>query len=291
MAKRPEHIAPPELFYDEKEARKYGNSTRMMAVQSTMSARAIELLNLPDRPCYLLDVGCGSGLSGEVLSEYGHVWVGTDISSAMLGVAVEREVEGDLCYADMGQGMFFRNGIFDGCISISALQWLCNADKKCHRPKERLEKFFQTLYNCLVPGARAIFQLYPETPQSMQLITECAMRCGFSGGLVIDYPNSTKAKKMFLCLDAGTPRKLPEGLSNGSIEEASGPRTSIAYNNSSAMFHPGKDTLRDNRRNKHKKRNVKDRDWIQAKKDKMRRRGRRVARDSKFTGRKRRPQF
>jgi 18S rRNA (guanine1575-N7)-methyltransferase len=40
----------------------------------------------------LLDVGCGSGLSGEALSEAGHVWVGCDISEAMLDVAVDREV-------------------------------------------------------------------------------------------------------------------------------------------------------------------------------------------------------
>lgn len=51
-----------------------------------MSERAVELLLLPDdKPCYLLDVGCGSGLSGGVLDEQGHFWVGMDISSAMLG--------------------------------------------------------------------------------------------------------------------------------------------------------------------------------------------------------------
>lgn len=29
------------------------------------------------------------------------------------------------------------------------------------------------------------------------------MKCGFSGGLVVDFPNSKKAKKYFLCLFAG----------------------------------------------------------------------------------------
>jgi 18S rRNA (guanine1575-N7)-methyltransferase len=37
----------------------------------------------------------------------------------------------------------------------------------------------------------------------MELITASALRCGFTGGLVVDYPNSTKAKKYFLCLFAG----------------------------------------------------------------------------------------
>lgn len=116
-----------------------------------MSERAIELLVLPeDTPCYLLDIGCGSGLSGSVLEDQGHIWVGMDISTAMLNVANEREVEGDLLLADMGQGCPFRPGTFDGAISISALQWLCNADKASHKPVQRLYKFFSTLYACLV---------------------------------------------------------------------------------------------------------------------------------------------
>lgn len=58
----------------------------MIDIQVQMSERAIELLTLPeDQSCLLLDIGCGSGLSGSVLEEQGHVWIGVDISSAMLG--------------------------------------------------------------------------------------------------------------------------------------------------------------------------------------------------------------
>lgn len=44
-------------------------------------------MNLPEdgEPKLLLDLGCGSGLSGEALTECGHQWVGMDISEAMLG--------------------------------------------------------------------------------------------------------------------------------------------------------------------------------------------------------------
>ena len=52
---------------------------------------------------------------------------GMDISEAMLDVALDRDVEGDLCVGDLGQGLPFRTGTFDGAISISAVQWLCNA--------------------------------------------------------------------------------------------------------------------------------------------------------------------
>lgn len=122
-----------------------------MEIQEEMAQRAYELLMLPeDEPCLILDIGCGSGLSGNVLEENGHYWIGVDISQAMLDVAKDREVEGDLILSDMGEGMPFKAGTFDGAISISALQWLCNADKTSHVPQKRLYQFFTTLYASLV---------------------------------------------------------------------------------------------------------------------------------------------
>ena len=222
------------------------------------------------------DIGCGSGLSGEVLTDAGHQWIGLDIAPAMLNVAVEREVDGDVMLGDMGQvrlsqllesapgpsgarphslrlqGLPFRPGMFDGAISVSAVQWLCNADKASHNPRARINKFFQvrlradrdmlrlplssppppppppsshfhhqSLYNSLGRGARAALQVYPENPQQMELLTTAAMRCGFTGGLVVDYPNSTKAKKYFLCLIAGQsdPSQMPQPLTGEPEDE------------------------------------------------------------------------
>lgn len=93
-SERPEHTAPPEIFYNEDEARKYTTNSRMINIQSALTQRALELLALPDdgTPRLLLDLGCGSGLSGEALTEAGHMWIGMDISPAMLDVAIEREV-------------------------------------------------------------------------------------------------------------------------------------------------------------------------------------------------------
>ena len=103
---RPEHTAPAELFYNEREARKYAQSTRMLEIQTTISERAIELLNLPGNgPAFLLDIGCGSGMSGNVIERLGHAWVGVDISENMLTVAAENieddQANGDVCLADM----------------------------------------------------------------------------------------------------------------------------------------------------------------------------------------------
>lgn len=90
MARRPEYQAPPEIFYNEDEAKKYSQNSRIIGIQTEMSERALELLALPDdvEGLFLLDIGCGSGLSGESISEQGHHWIGMDISKAMLDVAV-----------------------------------------------------------------------------------------------------------------------------------------------------------------------------------------------------------
>ncbi|KAJ8953731.1 hypothetical protein NQ314_007341 [Rhamnusium bicolor] len=254
---RPEYLAPPEIFYNKDEAKKYTCNSRIMDIQVQMSERAIELLVLPeDTPCYLLDIGCGSGLSGSVLEDQGHVWVGMDISTAMLDIAVEREVEGSLVLSDMGHGCPFKAGTFDGAISISALQWLCNADRSGYKPVQRIYKFFSTLYACLSRSARAVLQFYPENSHQMELLTTQAMRAGFSGGVVVDYPNSTKAKKFFLVLMTG-----------------------ISY------------TAKREHLKQQRGKSLKRRNWILEKKERRRRQGKDVRTDSKYTGRKRSGKF
>jgi len=68
----------------------------------------------------------------------------------LLEVAKEREVEGDLLLGDIGDGVPFQPGTFDGAYSVSTLQWLCNADKSSHKPAKRLYTLFSTLLACLV---------------------------------------------------------------------------------------------------------------------------------------------
>ncbi|KAJ2897389.1 18S rRNA (guanine1575-N7)-methyltransferase [Coemansia aciculifera] len=280
---RPEHVAPPELFYGETEAKKYTGNSRIAAIQAEMTMRAVELLNLADDSShYLLDIGCGSGLSGEVLEEDGHIWVGMDIAPSMLEIATDKDVEGDLFLQDIGQGVGFRPGTFDGAISISVLQWLCNADKTENRPRYRLQRFFSTLFMSLQRGARAVFQFYPENDTQVEMIMGIAMKCGFTGGLVVDYPNSKKARKFYLCLfagqaAAGQKQELPQGLDT--IETASG----VA--NTETRIH-------NRARGKKSRKPVKDTDWILRKKELARKRGAKdVPLDSKYTGRKRKPRF
>ncbi|XP_010617314.1 probable 18S rRNA (guanine-N(7))-methyltransferase isoform X2 [Fukomys damarensis] len=250
----------------------------MIDVQTKMTERALELLCLPEgQPSYLLDIGCGTGLSGDYLTEEGHYWVGIDISPAMLDAALDREIDGDLLLGDMGQGVPFRPGSFDGCISISAVQWLCNANKKSDIPAKRLYCFFSSLYSVLVRGARAVLQLYPENSEQLELITTQATRAGFTGGVVVDYPNSTKAKKFYLCLFSGPSAFLPKGLSEAEDGEEA---TESRFTKDRARYRMARQGMV-----------KKSREWVLEKKERRRRQGKAVRPDTQYTGRKRRPRF
>jgi 18S rRNA (guanine1575-N7)-methyltransferase len=78
---RPEVEGPAELYYNETRAAQYTTNSRVMTIQNEMAERALQLLNFPEEsgPQLIMDLGCGSGLSGDVLSEAGHAWVGLDI--------------------------------------------------------------------------------------------------------------------------------------------------------------------------------------------------------------------
>lgn len=310
---RPELTGSASLFYNAKEARKYDSSSRMVGIQREITLRAIELLHFPDdgKKRFLLDIGCGSGLSGQVLSESGHVWVGCDVSRDMLDVANERLADsasrssrhgkaamadddydddseeesgdgtvcGDLMHHDMGSGLPFRPGTFDGCISISALQWLCYSNAAGQVPKQRLMRFFSSLYQVLRRGARAVLQFYPETAEQAILISECAAKVGFAGGIVVDYPNSAKAKKHYLVLSFDRSTKAPSALSETSL---------LGEREKYGVRVEGKKKAKHVRK---KKGGGKTKEWILQKKDTQRKRGNDVKRDTKFTGRKRPTRF
>lgn len=262
---RPEEKVAPELFYDDVESKKYTTSSRVQHIQADMTLRALELLNIPPSQ-HILDIGCGSGLSGEILTEEGHIWTGMDIAASMLAEAVDREVDGDLLLADMGQGVPFRAGSFDAAISISAIQWLCNADTSDADPKKRLKHFFETLYSCLKRGGKVACQFYPNNEKQLDAIQSAAKATGFSGGVVVDNMESKKNKKYYLVLTAGQADQ-EINLEGITMEEMK-------------------------KRNHNKKNNNESKkEYINRKKDLMKKRGKMVAKDSKYTARKRRPKF
>jgi 18S rRNA (guanine1575-N7)-methyltransferase len=366
---RPELSGDAALYYGEREARKYDSSSRMMGVQRDITERAVELLRLdPSVPSLVLDVGCGSGLSGRVLEEHGHVWVGCDVSRDMLAIAKgrqrrpgrsegggdedeadsddedeedsdddddeeeeeeeEEEMEeeneegsgggparakpaakgaaapttarsaggpGDLLLHDMGCGLPFRPATFDACVSVSALQWLCYSSAADRVPRRRLARFFSSLYSVLRRGGRAVLQFYPETAEQSVLIAESAARVGFAGGVVVDYPNSAKAKKHYLVLsfDKGSGQRAQAAAAIDDGEPGAPPQHRPHVGVASSPPAPPAGGRRGGkpRPPARKDRGAKTKEWILSKKESQRRRGREVRPDSKYTARRRPRKF
>ena len=167
----------------------------------------------------------------------------------------------ELLEHDMGLGLPFRDGAFDGAVSVSALQWLCYDNDAASSAPRRLNRFFASLYRCLRAGGRAALQFYPENDAQAALIAAAAQRAGFAGGVVVDFPRSTKARKHYLCLSTERRYRAPDAR-----DAAGAPR----------------------RRGGGRKRG---RDWVLDKKAHQRKKGGRVRPDSKFTGRKRKDKF
>ncbi|KLJ11885.1 hypothetical protein EMPG_12978 [Blastomyces silverae] len=283
---RPEDTLPPDLFYNDSESRKYTTSSRIRNIQSHMTHRALELLGLKS-PSLILDIGCGSGLSGEILSavppsEGGpHTWVGMDISPSMLDVALQRDVEGDLFLADIGQGIPFRAGTFDAAVSISAIQWLCNAESSDVSPEGRLRRFFDGLYASLRRGARAVCQFYPKNDAQRSMISGAAMKAGFGAGILEDDPG-TKNGKLYLVLTVGGGGL--QGDITGVVDGMDDVDVLDARKKAMAAQSQGKRGVNPAQLKGSKA-------WIMRKKEQMERKGKIVKTNSKYTGRKRRIAF
>lgn len=286
---RPEDLLPPDLYYNDTESAKYTTSSRIRSIQASMTNRALDLLNLKESS-FVLDVGCGSGLSGEILSQHGHTWIGMDISPSMLDIALQRQQQqsigdidegsdedeaeggdGDLFLADMGQGLPFRPGTFDAAISISAIQWLCNAETSNISAEGRLKRFFDTLYVALKRGGKAVCQFYPKNDTQRNMISQAAVRAGFGAGILED-DGGTKNVKVYLVLSVGGGdiTGVVDGWENVDVEDGRKIREARMKNGT-----PKKGGKK----------------WIMEKKEKMRGKGKVVKGDSKYTGRNRGPKF
>ncbi|EYC20385.1 hypothetical protein Y032_0022g597 [Ancylostoma ceylanicum] len=115
-------------------------------------------------------------------------------------------------------------------------------------------------------GTRAVFQFYPENEHQSALIMTQATKAGFNGGLVVDYPNSVKAKKVYLVLMTGGIAQLPKALTGE--EEAMEHQAHVENTGRTFSLY-----------RKHEKKPSKgSKEWINKKRERMLKQGRRAYR-------------
>ncbi|EPR79459.1 Methyltransferase [Spraguea lophii 42_110] len=244
----PEHEGPPELYYNEVRSQNYDNNSRINYEQRRLTEKCIELLECNDNKGLILDIGCGSGISGDVLSKKNLSWIGVDISKEMLEINKDRNECNNKCIdtilLDMGEGLNFKPGTFSYVISVSAFQWLFFSNKKTEDPIRRIKIFFQTIFRLLKRGGKAVIQFYPKDQKQLELAKKISASEGFSGGIVED--GKGNHKKYYIVLE----------------------------------------TIKKTNKTKVKKVQTK-REYIMLKKEIYRRRGKEVPKDSKYSGRRR----
>ena len=120
---------------------------------------------------------------------------------------------------------------------------------------------------------------------------------GFTGGLLVDYPNSSKAKKLYLCLfTGGATVHMPLPLGLDSTQQVILLAGSLIINISTPLYLYLQASYTEKKvgvsRPAGRKKLYKSKDWILAKKERRRRQGGKFVReDTKYTGRRRKTKF
>lgn len=96
----------------------------------------------------VLDAGCGAGHLSEELADRGATVVGLDVSHEMLTYARERAPDADFVRADLGSGLPFGDGAFDGIASSLAFHYVKN-----------WAALFRDLRRVLGPGGWVVFSV------------------------------------------------------------------------------------------------------------------------------------
>ncbi len=182
-------------YYGKEEALKYEEGSGMKKVQFEVTSRAIELLGLNEGK--VLDVGCGTGFSLEVLKENGFNVFGVDIAEEMIKIAGEKGFNvklGSMLDLD------YETGSFDGLISISAMQWISgnNADEVV----ENYKKVASEMFRVLKKKGKGVIQFYPQSKGEFELWIKCFKFSGFNVKTIVDESAShQKGNKKFILLE------------------------------------------------------------------------------------------
>ena len=218
---RVQHTRPEEscscsnsqLYYDDRETSRYTTTKQTQSIQSDLTVHALKLLNIYSLSrteeqrlaldTHVLNVGCGSGLCSRMLHEKGNKWIGFDISLPMLRHAVSSGETADVCNgnvlaADFRHTLPLRSEQFGAVLSISAIQWLCAIPGDAEKASSL---FMKEIDRILKPNGCFIAQLYARDDAEIGLLVRAAQKADtLTGGIFIDFPHTSGAKKKYMCL-------------------------------------------------------------------------------------------
>jgi 18S rRNA (guanine1575-N7)-methyltransferase len=186
----------PDSYIGE-EAEEYDKLRWMERNQKTTTLRCIEYLfdeklgeidSQSEDRCFILDLGCGTGYSSEILIENGFRVIGVDILEDMILKASKKKKERnyinlDLILADINN-LPFRHYSFDHAISISAYNFITHEIYDQMKKKQRVNDTARDLYNFLRKNGRLIIEFYPHDDKELKLFNSSFIKNGFDGFMI-----------------------------------------------------------------------------------------------------------
>jgi len=202
----------PDSYLGEK-AKEYDTLIWMERNQKKSTKIAINYLYSEDlgenkqngRPYLILDLGCGTGYSSEILLENGHKVIGIDVLSDMIIKARNKKKlfqnnnNLELILADINYLPLKSNSI-DHIISISAYNFITYNRNSVRDKIKTINNTAKYLYKVLKSeSGRIVIEFYPKDEQELDLFVSSFKKNGFDGYLIKSKPNQ-KAGQTYLNL-------------------------------------------------------------------------------------------
>jgi len=152
-------------------------------------------------PYLILDLGCGTGFSSEMLIESGFRVVGVDILSDMLIKAniKKKNLKNsnlELLLADINYLPIKYNSI-DHIISISSYNFI-TYEKYGREKKKVVNNTAKYLNKILKKNGRIIIEFYPENDEELELFTDSFTSNGFDGYRIKNNPKQKSGQTYLL---------------------------------------------------------------------------------------------
>lgn len=152
----------------------------------------------------ILELGCGTGFSSEVLIENGFIVIGVDILPDMLLKAREKKKDMKfeklllLILADINY-LPIRANVIDHIISISSYNFIIHGNKNFGEKIKLLNNTAKYLGKILKKEGRTIIEFYPIDDQELTIFNNSFTKNGFEGFMVKSNPKQ-KSGQIFLLL-------------------------------------------------------------------------------------------
>lgn len=152
----------------------------------------------------IVDLGCGTGFSSEVLVENGHRVIGIDILMDMLSKAknkkkfLKKEKELELILADINY-LPIKQASIDHIISISAYNFIIHRKNLISDISKTINNTARYLKKVLNPNGRIVIEFYPKDEKELNSFISSFKDNGFDGFMVKKDPIQ-KSGQTFLLL-------------------------------------------------------------------------------------------